>query len=147
MSDVGDEGVCSEPPLSEPMCPEGVPLINLTLNMPFSGDNSASLRSDQGGCGGGGPADIYSFVAPSTGSFQFSAEAQVSGVDLLMYARSDCLGVNEGSELACNDNIATTNRDSAFTLSLTQGEVIYLVIDSYSGSNAGAYTLTATAAP
>jgi alpha-tubulin suppressor-like RCC1 family protein len=74
-----------------------------------------------GSCGattGDGRDRALRWTAPSTGSFTFSTAG--SGGSTLVYARD---GATDGTELGCT-------RSTSLSLSLTVGQVLYLIIDS-----------------
>ena len=82
-----------------------------------------------------GSSDLIAFfVAPKTGDFQFTTAG--SDFDTVMHARAgDC----RGEVLACNDD--GMNQESEFTLSLSAGDAIVLVIDGFNRAT-GAVTLS-----
>ena len=128
-------------------CPADWTVTPLELASPVNGDNSASMiTSDSSSCGGGGPADVYSFTAASAGSYSFTAFSEAEGVDMLIYARSFCSTYVPSLELACNDDIDFEAMDynSSFDLTLAEGETAYLFVDSYAGQSVGSYTLEVT---
>ena len=126
-------------------CPLDWETEEVFVGTPISSDNSTSTITPEsaGRCGGGGPVDVYLFTAPREGSYLITANSQATGVDLLMYAKRDCNGSSASDELACNDD---TNgiQTSAFTLTLSQGERVYLFVDSFNGDHPGSYTLEVT---
>ena len=130
------------------ICPDRAEIEEIFINTPISSDNSDSLFLTTGGsCGGGGQTDLYSFTAPSTGRFDFNAVAADGQVDTVLYARSICSDTSASSELACNGHVTSLPQNSFFRLSLTQGEVVYLFVDSYNGSSTGQYSLSVTEVP
>src|SRR5262249_32317924 len=56
--------------------------------------------------------------------------------DTLLYVRQTCMG----AELACNDDAPGHGMQSQVSVSLTQGEMVVIVVDAY-GRDAGDYML------
>jgi hypothetical protein len=122
-------------------CPADWTVGELFLDAEVTGDNSASTIAGESSCGGGGPSDVYSFTAETAGTYHFIATG-AEMVDMLIYARSYCSAFLPNYELACNDDYVMLN--SGVEVELTEGQTIYLFIDSFRGGNAGAYSLVAS---
>ena len=132
-------------------CGESIPTValneyeNVENSYVYEGDHSTAENYQMGSCGGGGPQNVVSFIAPTTGEWEFSVTSDAEGVDLLMFAYEFCALAQ--SELACNDDVAMGNLNSGFTLELEAEQRITLFVDSYNGSFPGAFTLSATQRP
>lgn len=89
-------------------------LVAVTIPAGSGGFGAPSCVPRSGTVSGEGVIDI---TIPSTGRFDLLAttETPITGnLDTFMYLRSDC--VDPGSELACNNNIASANRASAISV-------------------------------
>ena len=128
-------------------CPEDRPFNELILDVAIQGDNSTSTFSSEGSiCGGGGLTDIYAFNASEAGTYHFIVQADDNTVlDPVIYAKDLCDTPNS-EEFACNDDYGPLGQ-SAIELYFDAGETVYLLVDSFLGSNTGAYTITVTAGP
>jgi hypothetical protein len=128
-------------------CPEDYTVNELTLGVTVSGDNSGSELTGGGTCGGGGPSDYYSFTAEVAGDYSVTLTGLNSEVDTLLVVREYCAYAGEAFELACNDDIdvSNSNYNSSVTLSLVEGQTVYVIADSYDGISTGPYELTVTA--
>ena len=105
---------------------------------------SMSTITGGGSCGGGGPSDVYSFTAATAGTYHFTAFAEMEDsmeVDMLIFVRSFCGQFLADYELACNDDYSGLN--SGVEVELTEGETVYLFVDSFNGGGTGAYNVTA----
>lgn len=79
--------------------------------------------------------DWYRFTALASGSATFSALTPSSSLDTVAALYS-----SNGSRVAYNDDISTSNRDSRFTVSLTAGQTYYFGVTNYTRTAGGAYT-------
>jgi hypothetical protein len=110
----GDPGDCSATPLSN------------TLPVLINGDTFSAPSADNGTCGGGGPEQSYTFVAPSSGIYYVSLEG--SDYDTVLYVRDgDCTG----AELACADDTIETT--SALEVALAADQEVTIFVDGYDG--------------
>ena len=81
-----------------------------------------------GACGGSlGDEVAYELVVEHPSVVVISSDRATNMADTVLYLRSQCLV--ESSEIACNDDISTQNKNSRITATLAPG-VYYLVIDS-----------------
>ncbi|MSP74275.1 MAG: hypothetical protein EXR76_19255 [Myxococcales bacterium] len=130
------------------ICPEDFGVVSLNENevgmgsWRMQGDTSEAINVvGSGSCGGGGPQAIFGFTAPAAGTYH----AQISGIggmdDTLLFARTHCTAITGRFELACNDDVARGNLASAVDVDLTEGQLVYFVVDGYDGSFAGTFTL------
>lgn len=62
--------------------------------------------------------------------------------DAILYVRETTC-TSPAAEIACNDDISSSNRHASVTVELTPGKSYFLFVDGYN-SNQGAYTLTIT---
>jgi cysteine-rich repeat protein len=96
----------------------------------------ANLECFQGD--GDGKEDLFSFTPPTDGQLFIAVTSQV---DLVLYARSDCL--DPDSELGCSDFDSGTE---ATDFGVSAGETITIFVDGFGfgQSDQGPYTLTVT---
>jgi hypothetical protein len=88
-----------------------------------------------GECGSSGAKDrLYRFEAPEDGCYVFDTEG--SGYDTLLRLLDAC----EGISLDCDDD-GGTGTLSNITAPLAEGDQVFVVVDGYSSSSAGSYTL------
>jgi hypothetical protein len=97
-----------------------------------------SMSNLQGACGGAGTEDVYELRIQHPKVVVASTEG--STADTVLYIRSaSCADPN--MEVACNDDISTTDHSSTVTASIATPGTYYLVVDSKSATG-GAYNLT-----
>jgi hypothetical protein len=101
--------------------------VATTFNSVGDAAGSASISS--------GEVDYYSFISPTSGSFQLSASTPYSNLDPVLG-----LFNASGQRLAYNDDISSSNTDSRLTVNLTAGTRHYVGITNYSGSGGGSYS-------
>ena len=76
----------------------------------------------QGSCGGNGPEHIYTWTAPSTGTFVFNTGGEDdTDFDIVLYLRGSCIA----NEIGC----AADGRPS-LEVEVTEGHTYYLIVDS-----------------
>jgi hypothetical protein len=78
--------------------------------------------------------DWFKFTAPRTGTYFFSTETPASYLDTVIGVYSAT-----GVRLVYNDDISTTNSDSATSTTLTAGQVYYFGVTNYNSTPGGAY--------
>ena len=61
--------------------------------------------------------------------------------DTLLFARPHCTAITRRLELACNDDVEQDNLASGVDVVLTEGQLVYFVVDGYDGLFAGSFTL------
>ena len=130
---VVDGDGCSAMCMVETRCDQAVVALEGVQQGTTSGDDL-----ERGSCGGGGPEQVWEFVAPRAAAWLFSAAG--SAFDTLVYARSEC--GNPDSELACDD---TSFPHDELLIPLDEGDRIFVFMDGW--SVAGDYVLTITAQP
>lgn len=112
------------------------PAVDLGSTVPQVHTDNTLTGSDAflGSCNlGSAPDEGFTFTAPSDGLYTFTTAN--NDFDTILYALD---GVCSGAELMCNDNmLGTTSGASGFSLPLTAGQEITLVVD---GSFGGAGT-------
>lgn len=119
------------------------PLDASTLpSMPLvvEGTLTAQPGRNMGSCGGEGDELIYSFTPPAAGSYRMVVE---STMDTVLYVRDPDPSVHSGvcgDELECNDESAGSSA-SELTVTL-DGAPVFVVVDNYSASESGDFTLT-----
>jgi hypothetical protein len=102
------------------------------------GDNARAPNRPGGTCGGAGPADLYTFSAPETGTYVFATGQSGPALDTVLYVRASCLA---GAELACNDDTGGGDY-SRVTLRLVAGQTVYVFVAGARGA-IGPYRLLA----
>ncbi len=107
-------------------CPYGELMSPDALTVSTLGQDSEFTNS----CGGGGAPDVsYTLVAPSDGTYFFTASSPDGVVDPLIAVYDGTCG---GPELACNEDIDGTTTDARVSASLTAGQEVTVVIDGFS---------------
>jgi len=92
-------------------------------------------------CGGAGLEDVYELRIQHPKVVVASTDSSLTAANTVLYIRSaDCS--NAASELACDDDIDTTNTNSTVTKSISTPGTYYLVVDAHDTSVSGAYDLT-----
>ncbi|MFT7626122.1 MAG: hypothetical protein ACI9WU_005315, partial [Myxococcota bacterium] len=91
------------------------------------------------GWGAGSRDEAYRFEAPADGEYEVTLDAQF---DSALYAVTDCDAV--GTSCLAADEIAGNPSLETLTLTLTAGQVVFVVVDGFgnTGDNHGAYSLT-----
>ncbi len=102
-------------------CP--VAVLGPALPAQVFGNTYGTADDVSGSCGGAGSPDVgYQFVAPADGVYTFDTHG--SQLDTVLYVLDgDCAG----AELGCNDN--GDGSQSALALSLTEGQLVTIVVD------------------
>ena len=111
----------------------------------FTGATSGA-STEAGTCGASalGPENVFSWVAPRTGTAVFET-CGATAYDTVLYARSG--SCSAGPQLACNDDTpgcgagGGPNRGSRLSLAVTAGQTYFVFVDGYNGGS-GSYTLT-----
>jgi len=115
------------PPTYDPCAPTNPVLA--------SGPNSVFMNVDTAqdlalsGCGTAAKANYYKYTAPWAGSFTFSTCS--SGAATRLAVLDGCAAGS--NHLGCNDNACGSS--SSLDLSLTSGQVVYVVVGGEGGSN------------
>lgn len=91
----------------------------------------------QGSCGGNGPEQVLSFVAPSAGRWYFSTDRPGTMFDTVLYVQTAC--GQPGSEIACNDD-GGMGFQSQVAVDLAADQQVFVVLDSF-GRAGGEATL------
>jgi cysteine-rich repeat protein len=91
-----------------------------------------------GSTGSTGSDRVYAITPHQTGTLQIAATNPT--FDIMLYARSDC--ATQSSEVACT-NAMTGNGPETFTVPVTSGSVLYLVVDGATNAT-GTFTLSLT---
>lgn len=77
--------------------------------------------------------DWYRFLAPRSGTYIFEATTPQSNMDTVIAT------YKAGSRLGYNDDIATDNFDSRFSVTLTAGQVHFFGVTNFTGTAGGSY--------
>jgi hypothetical protein len=115
--------------------------LPVTVTGRTAGGGAASRYA--GTCAGSNsPEDVWEFVAPFTGTFQFDTYG--SAYQAVVYVRADTC---TGRELGCSFDSSLGTSYSSVSVNLTKGAVVSVFVDGYSffGPASGDYRLTARA--
>ncbi|MBU1431097.1 hypothetical protein KKF91_11215, partial [Myxococcota bacterium] len=125
-------GRCIDSP--EPnSCDQVLPIDHLG---DYQGDTSGALASHTSACRGVGPEQIYVFSVAEPTAFCVTTV----GYDTVLHARTDCM--NDGAEIACNDDAPDVPEAGSFIRIDAVPNVPYFIfVDSYYAAG-GAYTMT-----
>jgi len=121
----------------------------LPLDQDVDGDTSGgtAVFDLAGFCswvGGSGPERAYSFVAPADGTLSLVLDEPEA--DLTLFVRRDCGPIDEATYLSCSNSGFPGSSEST-TVDLLQGELVTVIVDGFTPSDAGSYTLNATFDP
>jgi hypothetical protein len=122
---VGDGG--GPPPAYDP-CATFNPVLSSGANSVFMNVDTAQDLA-LSGCGTAAKANYYKYTAPYTGSYTFSTCA--SGAATRLAVLDGCAAGS--NQLGCNDNACGSS--SSLDLSLTSGQVVYVVVGGEGGTN------------
>lgn len=107
----------------------------------IDGNKPSSLTSMT--CGGGGSERAYELRITQPKVVVATSDSVGTTADTVIYLRSaDCQ--NPGSELACNDDISTTNDKSSITKAIMTPGTYYLVVDAHDSASVGDYDIQVT---
>lgn len=135
-----------------PSCIAGTLVGQGTIN----GSTASSSNYNTNSCNGislqsltsKSPDAVVLFQADKTGPWKFEVTsaktASDTKVDTVLYLRSNC--GSSSSQLACNDDAPTSTGlgfRSSLTRNLTEGEVVYVIIDGKNNTTAFNFTLNA----
>lgn len=108
----------------------------LTTTGSFSGSTTSGASLSSATCGGDGPEQFWQFTPPTTRTYTISS----TGFDTILYVKSECGSLS--SEVTCDDDgQGTTGSGSRKSVSLTGGVPVLIVVDGFSSSTFGSYTL------
>lgn len=115
---------------------------NMITILPYDGKIEGTLDAAKPStlasptCGGAGSEVVYELRITEPKVIVVTTEG--STADTVVYLRTaDCQ--NPGTELACNDDISTTNDKSSLTKAITTPGTYYLVVDAANSAVAGAF--------
>jgi V8-like Glu-specific endopeptidase len=102
--------------------------------------DSVEQNDYQGTCGGAGPDHVYSFTTTACADLTATVDGDI---DSVLYLRSACASVEPTDELACNDDQEPGEVvSSLIEISDLEPGTYYLIVDAFSSTEAGEYTLT-----
>lgn len=127
-----------------PSCPAEFGVIDLMAHASgakwiYTGDNSEGTAHGAASCGGGGPTDVLGFTAPAAGNYLIATGDLGRNVDTVVSVRSFCQ--LPAYELKCSDNFGAS-AISRLTVTLEEGQDVFIFVDSLNGQATGEYTLT-----
>jgi hypothetical protein len=94
-------------------------------------------------CGGGGSERAYELRITEPKVVVATSDMSGTTADTVLYIRSaDCS--NPANELACNDDISTTNDKSSITKAISTPGTYYLVVDAHDSASAGPFDIQVT---
>ena len=154
-SDEDTEPTCGLPPTT---CPEPwgqvaeIDTSGVGASWRAQGDLNDFRNHTSGSCGGGSAQAIFSFVAPSAGTYSLAANSTVSGADPLIYARTHCGfdGSYPDFELGCNNDHSRYTRAGIIRVELEDQEQIYVFVDGFRNDDSawrGPFTLVVRRLP
>jgi hypothetical protein len=98
------------------------------------GSTSGVTNDSVGTCGGGAAQDETWLWTP-TAAGTYTIDTVGSVYDTVLYVLDGCAG----AQLACNDDFV--GLQSRLTVSLSAGQTVLIVVDGYSSTSVGSYTL------
>lgn len=94
-------------------------------------------------CGGGGSERAYELRITEPKVIVATTDMSGTTADTVLYIRSaECS--NPSNELACNDDISTTNAKSTITEAISQPGTYYLIVDAHDSASAGPFDVQVT---
>lgn len=112
----------------------------LTLPSTVTGNTSGQPDAQTGSCENGGTGEVvFEVTAAATGTLHLTLQ---SSADMGLYVRTTC--TDELSELGCIDDELGGSPEELF-VPVTQGDVVYVVVDGYETGRESAFTLQAEA--
>ena len=125
--------------------PSDLTLSGAPLAATITGDTTAGANDTSASCTGGGRDVVYHLVAPQTGTLKLTLTPTGSPAwDPSFYVRTgSCTSTSYASELTCRDSNFTGQAETR-SVAVTQGTDYWLVVDAYSSSSYGAFTLALT---
>ncbi|MBU1432967.1 hypothetical protein KKF91_20705, partial [Myxococcota bacterium] len=144
----GEAPVCT---VLQTECPATIPVEPFATegSSPWSveGEVGADAAMIDPSCGSESPYSGYAFTAPAAGDYWVHLEPVGEGFDTVLSARHYCGETNR--DLACNDDgVDAAGEDldlrSGLSLTLEEGEIVYLFVTGYSGA-LGGFTMIITA--
>ena len=128
-SETGGGEACDEGLTPEALAPDALPAMVV-------GELMAQPGSNRGSCGGAGDEIVYEWTPPAAGTYRFAVQ---STSDTVLYVRDASLEGSCGEELACRDDVNESNPELSLELGV---DPVLIVVDNYSISEAGSFTLT-----
>jgi hypothetical protein len=125
---------CSSPVCG--VCPDYIINLPSTVPQTVQGSTSNAADSQSAPCGSssGGYDVTHQFTAPTAGPYTFSLCGGASFDTVLYVLSMSC------SSLGCDDDACSPQ--SRVTVTLAQGQQVLVVVDGYSSSAYGAFTMT-----
>jgi len=120
----------------------------ITSNGSYSGDNTALLDdAEPVTCATsshllGGHDAWFSFTTGTTATITLTTAGSV--YDTVLYVRQ---GTCTGTEVGCNDDVASGDTTSRVVLTSLAAGTYYIVVDAYRGTNVGTYVLNVSGLP
>ena len=108
----------------------------------FAGTTADSVDVYGGSCGGNGAEVVYQLAA---GLGEVCLSTAGSLIDTALYVRGTC--ADDGTEVACNDDVAVGIRTSEFAVTVGADAGLFVFVDGFFVDERGPYTLTVTAGP
>lgn len=130
-------------PLELDECLAGKPVLLLDPATGASGSTSAQTAMSAGSCGGGSATETVHAMVPmdlDLQSLTFSTSGPMTSFDTVLYVREASCG-DSTAEVACNNDISSTNNRSEVTFTPTMGSFYYVFVDGNGASVTGNYQL------
>lgn len=113
--------------------------IDLVIGTPAAGDTTGAANLLDESCGsfsGTGPELVYTLTAANDGTLAMSLAT--TNADLGISVRTDC--GSPGSELVCADAVLG-GTDEEVLVPVTAGQELFVIVDGYTSSDFGTFTL------
>jgi hypothetical protein len=120
-------------------CGTSVHIKKLPPDGHVMGTLASGTSNLMGSCGGPGTEDVYELRILHPKVVVASTDMGSTTADTVLYIRS-AMCTDASMELACNDDVSTSDTNSTVTASIVQPGTYYLVVDTKS-STGGAYDL------
>ncbi|MBK6517765.1 MAG: hypothetical protein IPG04_27510 [Polyangiaceae bacterium] len=116
-------------------------IVDITAGVPENGDNSDGTLGFEGSCGGVGSEIVYRYVPAADGMATITLQPFDLSFDGVLYARTACADDDLAAELDCAD---LPVGGEELEVAVTDGEPIFIFVDSYTPTTTGPYTLVVT---
>lgn len=124
---------CADPCASAVVLTDGATMAGTTNGHANTQDASCSSKQ------GSGPEVVYQFTATKAGVLDLTLTAPSANLGLS--ARATC-GVSM-SEMGCADHAAGEDATERLKIAVTEGQLVFIVVQGYTSSDAGAFALSA----
>lgn len=116
----------------------GAGVVDITAGVPVDGDNADGTLGFSGSCGGDGGERVYRYVPSADGVATITLQPFELEFDGVLYARTECDDDSLAAELDCAD---LPLGGEELEVPVSDGEPIFIFVDSFTPTTSGAYTL------